>query len=67
MADRPQGYQSACMVCHGNDVVEQQRLTRGQWEKELDKMGRWGAKVKPEDREGILDYLVRYFGSASAK
>ncbi|MBS1876998.1 MAG: molybdopterin-dependent oxidoreductase [Acidobacteria bacterium] len=59
VSGQPAGYRSSCLVCHGDDVVTQQRLTRGQWEKEVDKMGRWGARVKPEDREALLDYLMR--------
>jgi sulfite oxidase len=60
--DYPAGYQQACLPCHGNDVVTQQRLTRAQWDREVNKMVNWGAKVKPEDREGILAYLAKYFG-----
>jgi sulfite oxidase len=59
----PPGYRQACLVCHENDVTEQQRLTRGQWEREIDKMVRWGAKVRPEDRDRFLDYLVTHFGA----
>jgi len=43
-------------------MIAGQRLTRGQWERELDKMSRWGATVKPEDREGIIDFLLSHFG-----
>ena len=42
--------------------VQQQRLTRVQWEREVDKMVRWGAKVNPPDREGLLDYLFHLYG-----
>ena len=58
----PPQARSACLGCHGADMIAGQRLTRPQWERELDKMGRWGAAVKPEDREGLLDFLVRSFG-----
>jgi hypothetical protein len=58
----PTGYRAACLTCHEEDVVRQQRLNRGQWEREIDKMVRWGSAVKPEDREGILNYLVTHFG-----
>lgn len=61
-SDYPSGYQQSCLPCHGNDVVTQQRLTRAQWEREVTKMVNWGAKVKTEDREGILSYLSKYFG-----
>lgn len=58
----PAGYRNSCLVCHGNDVVRQQQLTRPQWDREINKMGSWGAKVKPEDREGLIEYLSRNFG-----
>ncbi len=59
----PAGYDASCMVCHGDDVVAQQHLTRAQWEREVDKMVRWGAKVPPDRRDTIINYLVRFFGS----
>lgn len=61
----PPGYNEACHVCHGEDIVKSQKLTRAQWEREVDKMTRWGAQVKPEQRDGILEYLSRSFGPRS--
>ena len=49
----------ACLPCHGLRIVHVQRLSRGAWEKELDKMERWGAVIK--DRNALLDYLVANF------
>ena len=57
----PAGYRSACLTCHDDHMSIQQHLTRPQWEKEVDKMVRWGAEVKPEQREGILRYLAENF------
>jgi sulfite oxidase len=48
-----------CGNCHGQDVILQQRLTRAQWDRELNKMIGWGARVNPGDRETLLDYLVK--------
>jgi DMSO/TMAO reductase YedYZ molybdopterin-dependent catalytic subunit len=48
-----------CLVCHDADVIRQQRLTRAQWNRELDKMINWGARVTPEDREPLIEYLLR--------
>ncbi|MGH9721351.1 MAG: sulfite oxidase [Bryobacteraceae bacterium] len=53
---------SACVGCHEPDIIAGQRLTRAQWEREVDKMVRWGATVKPEDRGEILEFLARNFG-----
>ena len=53
---------TACVVCHDADVIRQQRLTRAQWDLELNKMIGWGAKVNDEDRGRLLDYLFSNFG-----
>jgi sulfite oxidase len=58
----PDGFKEKCFVCHEADIIQQQRLTRAQWEKELDKMVRWGATVKTDERGPIVDYLAKSFG-----
>lgn len=58
----PAKVKTACIGCHGEDIIAGQKMTRAQWERDLDKMIRWGAQVKPEDRAGILDFLAREFG-----
>jgi DMSO/TMAO reductase YedYZ molybdopterin-dependent catalytic subunit len=58
----PPGFRNACLVCHEDDVIRQQRLTRAQWDRELKKMTGWGAQVKDEEREGFLDYLFANYG-----
>ena len=62
VAGQPDPYKSACLGCHGEDVVRQQRLTRAQWDREITKMTNWGATVKPENRDSILNYLVQQYG-----
>ena len=61
-AGQPAAFRSDCGVCHDEDMVRQQRLTRAQWDREITKMTGWGAKVKDEDRESLLDYLLRNYG-----
>jgi cytochrome c553 len=58
----PPQVKSACIGCHGEDMISGQRLTRPQWEREIDKMTRWGATVKPEDRSAIIEFLLSHFG-----
>jgi hypothetical protein len=55
-------YKTTCLGCHEEDVIRQQRLTRAQWDREITKMTNWGAPVKPENRDSILNYLVQQFG-----
>ena len=52
---------ASCVGCHGEDIIAGQRLTRAQWEREIDKMVRWGAAVKPEERPAMIDFLARHF------
>jgi DMSO/TMAO reductase YedYZ molybdopterin-dependent catalytic subunit len=46
-----------CLVCHNDDVIRQQRLTRAQWTAEINKMTGWGARLDDPGRELLLDYL----------
>ena len=59
--EQPPGYKAACFVCHDEAMMTQQRLTPAQWDREVQKMTGWGAKIKPEDREAILKYLSDNF------
>ena len=59
---QPAALKGPCAVCHNDDVIRQQRLTRAQWDREINKMAGWGAKVKDEDRAGLLDYLFTNYG-----
>jgi hypothetical protein len=58
---QPAGYQSACLSCHDEGMMVQQRLTPAQWDREINKMTGWGAPLKPEDRDAILKYLASQF------
>lgn len=55
-------YQSACRVCHGDDIVEQQRLSEAGWGRTVDKMVQWGARVEGDRRASLLKYLASRFG-----
>ena len=57
--------ESACYACHSADMLVQQRLTEKQWTAEVEKMTRWGAAVRAEDKDVIIAYLARNFGPAN--
>jgi len=57
----PHGYDAACLGCHDERMMVQQRLTPAQWDREVNKMIGWGAKIAPEDRPAILKYLTDNF------
>src|SRR5580698_850123 len=48
---------TACTECHESRIITQQRLSKGAWTKEVDKMIKWGALVEAADRESFIDYL----------
>lgn len=52
-----------CISCHEADMMSGQRLTPAQWEREVDKMVRWGAVVEPQERGEIVRYLADRFGA----
>src|SRR5947209_2290417 len=51
-----------CLVCHEADLIRQQRLTSAGWQRELDKMIRWGASMTDAERTPAVDYLAANFG-----
>jgi len=51
-----------CTICHSSDLIMQQQLDRSMWTKEVDKMIKWGAPVRPEEQKFLLDYLSAYYG-----
>jgi DMSO/TMAO reductase YedYZ molybdopterin-dependent catalytic subunit len=57
----PLAYKDTCLACHEEDVIRQQRLTRAQWDREITKMTNWGAPIKPDNRDSILNYLAQRY------
>ena len=55
-------FERACRACHADDLVAQQRLTREGWGREVDKMIRWGARVMPEERGPLVEFLASRWG-----
>jgi hypothetical protein len=52
---------NACLECHEARIILQQRLSKGTWTKEVDKMTKWGAVVDAADRDALIDYLSANF------
>jgi hypothetical protein len=52
---------TACLECHEARIILQQRLSKGAWTKEVDKMVKWGAVVDANDRDALIDYLSTNF------
>lgn len=47
-----------CLTCHGDDLIQQQRLNKAGWTREVEKMMRWGAVVNDADKEHLVEYLT---------
>ncbi len=60
MWEKGKAEEKRCVGCHGLKIIGTQRLSRGAWERELDKMVRWGAVIN--EREALIAYLVDTYG-----
>jgi hypothetical protein len=57
--------QSQCLQCHSSDILRQQRLTEKQWTAAVEKMIKWGAVVKDDEKPLLMAYLAKHFGPAN--
>ena len=60
LVEKGKAEEKRCAGCHGLRIIGTQRLSRAGWERELDKMVRWGADIK--EREALLAYLLDTYG-----
>jgi cytochrome c5 len=54
-------FEDKCLLCHGIDLTEQQRLSRAGWTREVEKMVRWGAVVSDTEKPLLVDYLTEKY------
>lgn len=57
---------TSCLECHEARIIVQQRLSKGAWAKEVDKMVKWGAVVDAGDHDALIDYLSTNFSPERA-
>lgn len=50
--------QTRCVICHSEDLVAQQRLSRAQWDAAVSKMVRWGAPLSASEQKVLVEYLA---------
>jgi hypothetical protein len=48
-------------------LTEQQRLSRTGWTREVEKMMRWGAIVSDDEKEPLVSYLFKTWGTRPLK
>jgi hypothetical protein len=56
-----------CSLCHGLELVAQQRLDREGWTRVVDQMIVFGAPVQKEERQDLITYLETYLGPQPAQ
>jgi cytochrome c5 len=54
-------YEARCLNCHEADLIVAQRLSRPGWVREVEKMVRWGAVVKDDEKDPLVDYLFKNY------
>ncbi len=52
----------ACLSCHSEHMLAQQRLTEAQWSKVVTKMVGWGANLEPAEVAPLVAYLSASYG-----
>ena len=52
----------ACLSCHSEHMLAQQRLTEAQWEKVVTKMAGWGANLDPTEVAPLVAHLSATYG-----
>jgi hypothetical protein len=60
LIEKGKAEEKRCAGCHGVKIITTQRLSATGWERELDKMVRWGAEIK--EREALMAYLIDTYG-----
>ena len=55
----------ACLSCHDAGVIVEQKLDRRGWARVVERQIRWGAAVRPEDHELIINYLAKNYPAAT--
>lgn len=55
-----------CLSCHTAQMLEQQRITRKQWEAEVKKMQGWGAPVEADEVDLLARALAHRYGPKAA-
>jgi mono/diheme cytochrome c family protein len=55
-----------CTVCHNLDGPNLPRQDRGGWTQTVELMIRWGAPIRPKEREVVIRYLAEHFGVSSS-
>lgn len=59
--------EAKCLTCHHDDLIQQQRLSKAGWTKEVEKMMRWGVEISDAEKVSLVEYLSNNFNSSRKK
>lgn len=54
-----------CLICHSEEMVVSQRLTRPQWKAEVEKMVGFGSPLPPDQVDTLITYLSKQYSDSS--
>jgi len=54
-----------CLICHSEEMIAGQRLTRPQWKAEVEKMIGMGSPLPPEQVAPVIDFLAKHYSDAA--
>ncbi|MGB9585823.1 MAG: hypothetical protein ACPL3P_05920 [Anaerolineales bacterium] len=54
--------QERCTVCHSLDRITNEKNSRAQWERIVDRMIQKGAQLNDSEKATLLDYLAQNYG-----
>jgi cytochrome c oxidase cbb3-type subunit 3 len=57
---------TACLSCHTEEMLAQQRLPKEKWASTVKKMTGWGANLDPPDTDALVTYLSGRYGPDAA-
>jgi cytochrome c oxidase cbb3-type subunit 3 len=57
---------TACLSCHTEEMLAQQRLPKEKWASTVKKMTGWGANLDPPDTDALVTYLSSRYGPDAA-
>ena len=52
---------ASCLSCHDQTLIVAQRLDPGRWQREVEKMMRWGVPLEEKEKEILTRYLAEHF------
>lgn len=54
-----------CLICHSEEMVISQRLTKPQWRTEVEKMIGWGSPLPPDQVDPLITYLSQQYSDST--